>query len=310
MNRMTLLADDPTIAPPLQGPAHAPLSRRQFLRGAAFWGSMPVAAGVYATQVEPFWPRVDERAMPIRHLPAAFEGFRFAHLTDLHTGFTELSYLQRVVRRVADLKPDLVLVTGDLIHHRRAFIAPAVTLLRAAFVSAGVPVVVSFGNHEFGFARRPNEPVDDELHLFAEQALTDAGCVVLRNRAHPIVRGTARIWTVGLDDLWFGRFDPEMAFLNVPRDEPRIALSHNPDTVPFLSPYAPDLILSGHTHGGQIRLPFYGPPRLNVRDTHHDWGLFDLDHGGKLYVSSGVGYIQRVRFRCRPEAPIFRLTNV
>ena len=63
-----------------------------------------------------------------------------------------------------------------------------------------------------------------------------------------------------------------------------------------LTPHGADLILSGHTHGGQIRLPFYGPPRLNVRDTHHDWGLFDLPQGGKLYVSSGVGYIRQIRF--------------
>ena len=115
---------------------------------------------------------------------------------------------------------------------------------------------------------------------------------------------------MGLDDLWFGRFDPGLAFAGVPRGEPRIALSHNPDTAPYLdAPHAPDLILSGHTHGGQIRLPFYGPPVLNVRDVHHDWGLFDLPGGSRLYVSSGVGYIKRARFNCRPEVPVFRLAR-
>ena len=299
---------DTTTAPPLP-PTHGPVSRRQFLRRAALWAAVPAVAGAYATRVEPFWPRVDVRELSIRNLPGAFEGYRVAHLTDLHTGYTELGYLQRVVRRVAELRPDLVLVTGDLIHHRRAFVGPAVAMLREAYVAAGIPVVVSFGNHEFGYARRPDEPADDTLHLFAAAALADAGCVVLRNRSHALVRGGARLWAVGLDDLWFGRFDPALAFLNVPPDEPRIALSHNPDTAPFLAPYAPELILSGHTHGGQIRLPLLGPPRLNVRDTHHDWGRFDLPGGSQLYVSSGVGYIRQVRLGCRPEAPVFRLVR-
>ncbi len=305
--RMTVAAD--AIAAPPPPATDALPSRRQFLGRAAFWASVPVMAGAYATQVEPFWPRVYERPMPIRNLPGPFEGYRVAHLTDLHTGYANFDYLRGVVRRIADLKPDLVLVTGDLIHHRRAAAAPAAAMLREAYVSAGIPTVVSFGNHEFGYARRPNEPADDTLHLHAQEVLTDHGCIVLRNRSHTIERNGARLWLVGLDDLWFGQFDPALGFLNVPRDEPRIALSHNPDTVPFLAPFAPDLILSGHTHGGQIRLPFYGPPRLNIRNTQHDWGVFDLDHGGKLYVSSGVGYIQRVRFRCRPEAPVFRLTG-
>ena len=299
---------DLTVPPP-PDPA-APLSRRQFLRRSAFWAAVPVVVGAYATQVEPYWPRLFERPIPIRNLPAPFDGYRVAHLTDLHTGYTRFSYLRHVLARVADLRPDLVLLTGDVIHHTREWAAPAAGLLGDAFVDRGIPVVVSFGNHDFGYARRPGEPPDNDLHLAVEAALVARGCTVLRNRSHTIDRGGTRLWLVGLDDLWFGQFDPALAFLNVPKGEPRIALSHNPDTAPALEPYAPDLILSGHTHGGQIRLPFYGPPRLNVRDTHHDWGLFPLPNGSQLYVSSGVGYIRRVRFGCRPEAPIFRLTRV
>ena len=114
---------------------------------------------------------------------------------------------------------------------------------------------------------------DDDLHLILEAALTAHGCTVLRNRATAVYRGPDRLWLVGLDDLWFGHFDPARAFDGVPPRRARLVLSHNPDTAPYLArPYAPDLILSGHTHGGQIRLPVYGPPRLNVRDVRTTTG--------------------------------------
>jgi predicted MPP superfamily phosphohydrolase len=76
----------------------------------------------------------------------------------------------------------------------------------------------------------------------------------------------------------------------------------------MLAPHRPDLILSGHTHGGQIRLPFYGAMRLNVAQPQYDMGLFQLPES-QLYVSTGVGYILRMRFNCRPEVPIFRLMS-
>ena len=76
----------------------------------------------------------------------------------------------------------------------------------------------------------------------------------------------------------------------------------------MLAPHHPDLILSGHTHGGQIRVPIYGALRLNIAQTQYDMGHFQLP-ASQLYVSTGVGYIRRIRFNCRPEVPIFRLTS-
>ena len=307
---MTLTLDPPAAAaPPTPAPPRR-LTRRQFFRRAGLLAAAPMAVGAYATQVEPFWPRLREMAMPIRRLPAAFDGYRVLHLTDLHAGYTVWSYLVKTLRRTTALRPDLVLVTGDVVNHHRKWVEPIATLLGETFVAAGVPTVVSFGNHDFGYARRADEPPDDDLHLVLEASLTAHGCTVLRNRSHAIDRGGSRLWTVGLDDLWFGQFDADVAFAGVPADEPRIALSHNPDTAPHLARFAPDLILSGHTHGGQINLPLWGPPLLNVADTTRAHGLFDVGGGSQLYVSSGVGYIRRVRLNCRPEAVLFRLRAI
>ena len=301
--------DAPLIdVPPTDSPPRR-LSRRQFFRRSAMLAAVPAVAGAYATQVEPFWPRHHEVAIPVRRLPAAFDGFRVLHLTDLHAGQTDFSYLRRTIDHAATLRPDLVLLTGDVVNHHREWADPIATLLGDTYVKAGIPVVASLGNHDYGYARRPGDDPDPYLHLAVMAALADHGCVPLRNAAHPIDRNGQRIWTVGLDDIWFGQFDPDAAFAGVPADAVRLVLSHNPDTAAHLDRFAPDLILAGHTHGGQVRLPLFGPPILNVADTRHSQGLFDLPNS-RLYVSAGVGYIRRIRFNCRPEVPVFRLVAV
>ena len=116
---MTLVdkpAPAPVPMPPVPGDR---LTRRQFFRRAAMWAAVPAVAGVYATQVEPFWPKLHVITLPIRRLPAAFDGYRVLHLTDLHAGYTVFSYLQRTLRQALSLRPDLVLVTGDLVNHNR-----------------------------------------------------------------------------------------------------------------------------------------------------------------------------------------------
>jgi predicted MPP superfamily phosphohydrolase len=302
---MTQTAADPATAPPAAPPAAPPprrLSRRRFLKFCAGAATLPVAAGVYATQVEPFWPQYHQIDIPVRGLPAAFAGYRIAHLTDLHTGKVPISYLQRVMNHVRDLKPDLVLVTGDLVHHNPAMIGPVIKLLN----SLQAPVVATFGNHEYGIDRGQDEPRDPALPEKLEAALTAAGHTALRNAAIPVRKGPETLWIVGMDDLWYGGFDETRAFADVPRGAISIAMSHNPDTAYRIATHHPALSLFGHTHGGQIRLPGYGALRLNITNQQFDWGLFELGTG-KLYVSSGVGYIRRVRFCCRPEVPVFRL---
>jgi predicted MPP superfamily phosphohydrolase len=287
--------------PPVQPPR---ISRRRFFAQLVTVATVPVVAGMYATKIEPFWPRFPEIPVKIKGLPKSFEGYRIAQVTDMHCGHTPLKFLQQSIAKVAELKPDLVVFTGDLVHHCAAWIEATTDLVK----TFNVPVIVTFGNHDYGTYRGDDEAYDPNLDEQLHAALTSIGATVLRNESISINHPDGKLWFAGLDDLWFGDFRPKLAFQNIPKDQPTIALSHNPDTAEMLADYHPDLILSGHTHGGQIRLPFYGPIRLNVAQRQYDWGLFQLPNS-QLYVSSGIGYIRKVRFYCRPEVPIITLQS-
>jgi predicted MPP superfamily phosphohydrolase len=291
-------------APP--EPANPPpdsFSRRDFFRRLAVYAAVPIAGGIYATQIEPFWPVFTELSIPIPGLPKSFDGFRIAQLSDLHAGRAPFPYIQKVTAKVQQLKPDLLAVTGDLVHHTRDWVKPISALLG----DMKIPAIVSYGNHDYGVFRGDDDTADADLPQVMEAELTRNGCTVLRNQSTKIEHPDGRLWIVGLDDWWFGDFSPSRAFAGVPKDESVIAFSHNPDTAEQLDLHRPNLILAGHTHGGQVRLPGIGALYLNTANHRFDQGMFHLKHS-TLDVSRGIGYVRKVRFYCRPEIPIFTLT--
>jgi uncharacterized protein len=120
------------------------ISRRRLFQRLAAYAAIAGVGTVYSTQIEPFWPVFHEVTIPLRALPASFNGFRIAQVSDLHAGRTPFGYLENVIGRVRDLQPDLVVVTGDLVHHNPDWI-DAVSKLLGTF---RVPVLVSYGNHD------------------------------------------------------------------------------------------------------------------------------------------------------------------
>lgn len=284
------------------------ITRRRLLAVGLAAAATPAVVGGYSYGLAPFRVQYHDIPMPIRGLPQSHEGIRIAHLTDLHAStIVPIEFLRDVVDRVNADKPDYVVVTGDLVTD-----ADNHYLEAAADLIAGLKptTIVAFGNHDYGVYRpgadsafpKKRWTIDVLTRLFEERRI-----VTLRNAAFPLHRGADRIWLVGLDDLWGGYFRPEDVFPQIPKDEPVIVLSHNPDTAPLLdTPYKPAWILAGHTHGGQVRLPFYGAILLPVRNKQYDQGRFQLTHS-QLYVSRGVGYLRRLRFMCPPEVPTFVL---
>ena len=266
------------------------------------WTALPAGGALYATQFEPFWFDVRQVDVPITRLPVPLEGFRISHLTDLHASDTvPLSHLEKACEIACNQKPDLVVVTGDLVTHSYDYIDTVAALLK----SMRLPVFVSFGNHDYtplGANPGPVTVLADAM----QRELEKAGCVVLRNRSVPLEKQGARFWITGLEDAYTSYFHPPTAFARRVEGETTICLSHNPDTVEDLLPFKPDLILSGHTHGGQIRVPLLGAPLLPIFNRQRNQGLWKLPVG-HLYVSRGVGFLLHARFWCRPEVPLLIL---
>ena len=259
--------------------------------------------GLYTWRVEPHWLEITERDLPVGGLPASLVGKRLVQITDLHIGPQVADdYIAETFQRIAALQPDIVVHTGDLITYWKDDrpLGQARTLLQH-FPHGKLGSFAILGNHDYGLSFN-----DAAIAAKVEAVLADAGLRVLRNAATQI----AGLQIVGLDDLWAGRFAPETAFKEVDFARPVLALSHNPDTcdLPGWARHR-GWIFSGHTHGGQCKPPFLPPPLLPVKNRRYTAGEFALTEGRRLHISRGVGHLLKVRFNCRPEVSVFRLTT-
>lgn len=285
------------------------LTRRAFLTRGCLGGLAASALGTaYARYVEPFWPVLERVPMDLPRLDPALEGLRLIQLSDLHiSSRRSADYLRDQFRRCQELTPDLVVLTGDFITHGdRRWSDEFAALLSVLRAPLGVFAVL--GNHDYGVYSPARVPRGQGIADRVCQVLVRCGVTVLRNESRVLTTGGAPLQLAGLDDLWGGFCDPDQAFADVDPETPTITLAHNPDAVDCLRDKPCDWILCGHTHGGQVRIPFYGAPILPVRNRQYDAGLFDVA-GKRLYVNRGLGYLRQVRFNCRPEITEFTLVR-
>lgn len=284
------------------------MNRRDFLVRASAFGAV-AAAGVagYAVGIEPHWVEVERRDLPVAGLPRALDGARLVQISDLHVGpRVSDAYLVDCLARVAALRPDVLVVTGDLITRTagmdaattRASLFAQLRAVLAHLPHGRLATVAVLGNHDFGLGWRDGA---DAARVTAE--LERAGVRVLRNDA-VAVRG---LDLVGVDDLWSGGADARTALARRAGDA-AIALCHNPDGVDLLDwGDFRGWVLAGHTHGGQVRPPFLPPPVLPVRNRRYTAGVIPLARGGALYINRGLGHLLHVRFNVRPEITAFTL---
>ena len=272
------------------------LTRRRFLTGL---GALAAGTVAYANRIEPHRVVVLARELPIAHLPADLDGKLLVQLSDLHIGPTDDDYLLDCFRRVGDLRPELVVVTGDFMTTHRTEQVDHVAGLLDQLPRPPLGVVGILGNHDYG-PGWADVTIADPLAA----RLTDIGVRVLRNERIDV----AGLQLIGMDEGWAGRFDLRTALAEYDPQRAALALSHNPDTVDYQGwgGYR-GWILAGHTHGGQCKAPFFDPPFLPVKNPRYTSGEFDLGDGRRLYINRGLGYHRRVRFNVRPEITAFTL---
>jgi predicted MPP superfamily phosphohydrolase len=248
---------------------------------AAFYGwTYVIGLGIcaYGILVRRRWFRVVERDARVPGLDPRFEGLRIAHLSDLHIGaLTPRGWGLRWARAAAGKAPDLAVVTGDMVTSGTDFhpdVAAVVGELRAK-----LGVFVSMGNHDY-FGE--GEPLIGLLR--------DRGVTVLRNQGVSLERDGAELWLAAIDDTWTRRADLAQAMRGRPPGALSVLLAHDPDTFDDAVEAGADLVLSGHTHGGQIGMPFFARAVNLARLTHHKYILGFYRKGrALLYVHPGLG---------------------
>ncbi len=235
--------------------------------------------------------------LAIPRLPRPFDGMTIAQISDLHAGdFTNAERLRAVVDTVLGLEPDLVVVTGDFITHLRSdgadIVRRELSRLRGPLGILGV-----LGNHDYWSSA-----------LVVGRAVRAAGLNLMRNSHEVIARDGERIYIVGVDDVWERQNDLGKAMQGVPVNACAFLLAHEPD---FADEACVDrrlvLQLSGHSHGGQVRLPGLGAPHLPNMGRKYPEGLRKVGQMW-LYTNRGIGVVfPPLRVNCPPEVTLFEL---
>jgi len=238
-----------------------------------------------------------EVGVPIPGLLPELDGYRIALVTDLHRGpVVPASWLARVADRAAELAPDLVALGGDFVSHVKRDLDGLASVLARFRARDGVVAVL--GNHDHWVG-------PDAVSAVLERA----GVTLLTNRHVLVRRGAATLAVAGVDDFTHGATRPDEALAGVTPEIPRILLSHNPDLIEYLpAGLRVDVMLSGHTHNGQLHFPLLGP--LLVPSQFGGRYMHGLKRVGEtwLYVSAGVGTAAiPMRWGNPPELPVIRL---
>jgi uncharacterized protein len=277
-------------------------AERRLLTRRNFFGLMGTGVGGlgYMHFGEPHWLEINQPTLSLA--PSGTE-LRVLHLSDFHASpVVSLDFIDHAVGLGAALKPDLVCLTGDFITRKHDAFGDYAKILKK--LSSIAPAFACLGNHDGGLWARRWGYSDWTL---VGQMLKDAGVELLHNRAVQNEVKGRNIQLVGLGDLWSRELDGAKAFREAQKNVPTILLSHNPDSKGALGNFAWDLMLSGHTHGGQVRLPLLGAPFAPVVDKRYIAGLKPW-RDRWIHVTKGVGNVHGVRFNCRPEVSLLKIT--
>jgi predicted MPP superfamily phosphohydrolase len=259
------------------------------------------ALAIWSFLIEPNRLIVHPQTIQIDNWPPELSGLRIAVVSDLHTGapFINDQKLKDIVDRTNALNPDLIVLLGDYMspnswHSHR--VEPEVTAAGLKGLKAPLGVYSVLGNHDWWYN---GERV--------RRAFEQNGIRVLEDEVTEIKWHEKSFWLVGLADLWTRPQHIEETIAKVPAGSTIIALTHNPDIFPSL-PQSVPLLIAGHTHGGQVNLPFIGTPIVPSRFGSKYTAGHVFENGHHMFVTTGIGTsILPVRFRVTPEIVILTI---
>ncbi len=259
-----------------------------------------MAAAAYPTLAEPRWTEVTHNRIRL----GLAKPVRVLHLADFHASFlVPMSLIEQSIRLGLEQRPDFACLTGDFITFQHDFDAARyVTALRR--LTGAVPTYAVLGNHDGGKWAPERGGFGD--HYTVERILADSGVRLLHNRAERVRVNGAALSLVGTGDLWSEEIDADAAFSGAEPGLPTVLLAHNPDSKELLRDRHWNVMLSGHTHGGQVIIPFEGPQFAPVEDKRYVAGLGRWG-AREIFVTRGVGNLGGVRFLCRPEVSLLTL---
>nr|WP_295973150.1 metallophosphoesterase [uncultured Bacillus sp.] len=283
------------------------ISRRNFMKRALSTLFALIATGTggyyYAREIEPKLLEIKRLTVTHSLIPRSFDQFKIVQFSDTHLGFQyTIEQLEKLVERINQLEPDIVFFTGDLMDQPNKYldhdkIAPILQNIQPLYGKFAV-----YGNHDHG-------GYGTDIY---RKIMENCDFILLQNEFRKIqLPDGSSIHISGLDDALLGKPDLGQAVARLPADTFNILLSHEPDIADQASGYHVHLQLSGHSHGGQVKIPFagalYTPP---YSDIYHE-GLYEIYDASQffLYVNRGLGTTRLpFRFLSRPELTLFTLT--
>ncbi|MBA3351157.1 MAG: metallophosphoesterase [Blastocatellia bacterium] len=320
--------------------------RRKYLKRIAFaiLGAIPLLL-IWGAVIEPRLVDVRAETAFVPNLPSAWENKRVALIADLQTGMWlgNGDTVKKIVNRIIAERPAAVLIAGDFVYKPTdedelddveredaldfmSEVNEAVALVRP-LVEAGIPTFAVLGNHDYGMGY-PNSVKNERLAAAVRQTLAQAGVRVLENEtaalrlpeenkqpdnAATTTAADSTFYLVGIGSRYAGRDKTEIALAQIPENAPRLIFMHNPDSFASFPANAAPAAFAGHTHGGQIRVPFTDDwswmSLLSDEKIHADGWIANFGQtGNRLYVNRGVGFSSfPVRINCRPELTFITL---
>jgi predicted MPP superfamily phosphohydrolase len=277
------------------------MKRRKFIKKTIF-GALGVGflGGIYSWQIEPYWLEFVHKKMPIKNLPENLIGKTLIQISDIHVGNRfDYQYIIDSFKKAQKLNPDFVVYTGDFVSYDSEEQFAQLKEVFKHVVSGKLGTTGVLGNHDYG-------------HNWIEQKVANTITSIVENAGVKILSNAEfnfnGLTIIGLDDFWGLNFNPKKIMVKHNPTNANLVLCHNPDVcdLDVWNNYK-GWILSGHTHGGQVKPPFLNPPILPVKNKKYSAGEIDLNDGRTLYINRALGCMYPVRFNVRPEITVFSL---